>query len=92
MIKKFEKEFSELSSKTRRKKKIISYANIDAILHREDGPAEIRYYHSGYIITEKYWSKGKNYTKLVRNWLITNKLICEEMNEDDFNRMWMEIL
>ena len=62
-------------------------------VHREDGPAEIRYsYPSGYVITEKYWNKGKDYTKLVWNWFIINNLICKDMKKEDFNRMWMEIL
>lgn len=57
------------------------------------GPAVIEYDKSGKIREERWWHNDSEYTKNVNEWIQNNKLkTWKDMKEEDFNRMWMEVL
>lgn len=62
----------------------------NGLIHRIDGPAVINYRER----SQKYlwFYKEENYTKEVKKWLKENNMDYKNMKEEDFNRMWMEIL
>lgn len=59
--------------------------------HRIDGPAIIRCKYGKVFYFWFY--KNKEYTKQVKNWILNNNYNSwKHITENDFNRMWMEIL
>lgn len=65
----------------------------EPIIHNSYGPA-ITYYNRDGTLYQYIWAfNGENYTKQVNEWFKENKFkTWKQMSEDDFNRMWMEIL
>lgn len=68
----------------------LSWINMSSY-HRAYGPAKIEY-----ILPEKYryeWFHNQtNVSNIVEEWLKENKMNWRKMDEEDFNRMWFEIL
>lgn len=59
--------------------------------HRINGPAIMGEKENGTIIKIWYYN-GVDYTNEVKNWLCDNMIRYSEMTEDDFDKMWFEIL
>lgn len=73
--------------------KAIGYYNIKHKgKHRICGPAFIYYNDKGLISNTEWYYNNKLYTFYVNYWLFNNNLNYNNMNEDDYNRMWFEIL
>lgn len=70
---------------------LIEYL-INNLYHREDGPAFIEYNKKRKFKREYWINKGIHYTIQVNEWLEENNLNWQEMNENQFNQMWLEIL
>ena len=67
------------------------YYFIDNILHRGNGPATIEFFNDE-TVGLRWFYNGVLYTNEVREWLADNKIYYKKMTEDDYNRMWFEIL
>ena len=66
---------------------------VNDIFHRENGPAYINYnfLHGGLIYGWAF--NNKVYSSKVKEWIKENNFKSyEEMNKEDFDRMWFEIL
>lgn len=68
----------------------ISYNKHNEV-HKVDGPAIVGLRKNGTVIKLWYYN-GKNYTNEVKHWLCDNMIRYTEMTEDDFDKMWFEIL
>lgn len=68
----------------------LSWLNMGSY-HRVYGPAKI-----DYILPEKFrydwFHNDKNVTNIVEEWLKENNMNWRKMDEEDYNRMWFEIL
>ena len=61
--------------------------------HRIDGPSDIYYDEDGNIVQERWFYDNNDYSDIVGQWLRDNGFRSyEEMSDNDFNRMWMEIV
>ena len=68
------------------------WVNHETEHHRINGPAIIRYNYDGTIQKAIWYHKDNLYTLAVEDWLKHNKLNWQEMNKEDFDRMWFEVL
>ena len=64
----------------------------DGKIHRIYGPSRVIYYPNGKILENNWNYEGITYTDEVNKWLTYNKINYQKMSEDDFNRMWFEII
>lgn len=72
---------------------VIYYETETKRIHRFNGPAKIDYTSNGEINSEKWWFDGYPYTVRVNDWVLENNFKSwEVMSENDFVRMWLEIL
>lgn len=61
--------------------------------HRVYGPSDIYYDRNGKVEDTIWWYEDNEYTSEVYEWIDENKFKSyKEMSEEDFNRMWFEIL
>lgn len=66
---------------------------VNGIPHRTHGPSDIVYDINENIIEESWFYNNNNYKIEVNKWIDDNNFNSwEEMNENDFNRMWLEII